>query len=361
MRITFVSPSPDLSGGNRVIAIYAEALSRMGHQVLVIHPAPRAPSLEGKIESLLRGRGWPRPPSAGPSHLDGRPIARRVVDPWRPVVDADLPDADLVIATWWETAEWVARLAPQKGTKIYFVQHHETMFPGQPLDRVEATYRLPLRKITIARWLVDLMRARYGDPDVALVPNGVDLDQFRAPPRKKQPTPTVGFMYSRIAFKGCDVTLRALQLARKSVADLSVVSFGLEPPEAVESLPPGTLFVASPPQDELRGLYARCDAWLFGSRSEGFGLPLLEAMACRTPIIATPTGAAPELVEAGGGFSVRMEDPADMSRAIVEICRMPNDEWEALSERAHGIASHHTWEVAAKLFEQALHAAVARP
>ena len=69
-------------------------------------------------------------------------------------------------------------------------------------------------------------------------------------------------------------------------------------------LPPGSMFVRQPAQDMIRDIYGQCDVWLFSSRSEGFGLPLLESMACRTPVIATPAGAAPELCAGGGGITV---------------------------------------------------------
>ena len=45
--------------------------------------------------------------------------------------------------------------------------------------------------------------------DLSYVPNSVDLQQFTAPPRGKQPSPTVGVMYSHVHFKGCDVALKA--------------------------------------------------------------------------------------------------------------------------------------------------------
>lgn len=354
MRITFVLPGVDFSGGIRVVAIYAEALARFGHQTTVVYPAPAAPSLKRKVRSLLGGQGWPVQVASPPSHLDGRAIERRVIAPHRPIVSADLADADVVIATWWETAEWVARFDASKGAKVYFVQHHETVFSFLPVERVAATYRLGLHKITIARWLVDLMRDKYGDRDVSLVPNAVDTSQFQAPPRGKQPRPTVGLLYTRQAFKGLDIVLRALALARQRLPELSVVAFGTEPPEQPDAFPDGTSFTIKPSQAEIPKLYARCDAWLFGSRSEGFGLPLLEAMACRTPIIATPAGAAPELVEAGGGLLVRPESAEDMCRAILELCAMSDGPWRALSARAHAIASGYSWDVAARRFEQAL-------
>jgi glycosyltransferase involved in cell wall biosynthesis len=354
MRVTFLLPSAGLSGGVRVIATYAEALSRLGHQVVVVHNASQTPSLKSKVRSLIRDRRWPTSAADAPSHLDGRGIDTRVVPFGRPISDADLPDADVVVATWWETAEWAARLSSPKGAKAYFIQGHETAFPGQPSERVEATYRLPFHRITISRWLVDLLRDSYGVDDLVLVPNGVDLQQFHAPPRGKQATPTFGFVYSRVPLKGCDVMLDAFELARKEIPSLALVVFGSEPPGPPHIFPPDAFFVTRPAPDQLRELYARCDAWLFASRSEGFGLPLLEALACRTPIIGTPVGVAPELVDEGGGLLVRGDDPTDMSRAILRISRMSAQEWTALSERAHAIAVARSWSASIKLMEQAL-------
>lgn len=343
-----------------MVAIHAEALSRLGHQILIAYRAAPAPSVKSKIKSLLRGRGWPKVRADEPSHLDGLAIETRVLPAGRPIGGADLPDADVVVATWWETAEWVSGLAPSKGAKVYFIQGHETTFPGQPVDRVEATYRLPLHRITISRWLIDVLRDHYGIRDAMLVPNGVDLDQFRASPRGKQPVPTVGFVYSRLPLKGSDIISEAVARARKQLPTLSVVAFGHEPSGPPHLLPPDTAFEVRPPQDRLRELYARCDAWLFASRSDGFGLPLVEALACRTPIIATPMGVAPELVEEGGGLLVRAEDGADMCRAILKVAAMSNDEWSALSERAHAIAATRSWASSINLMEEALQTAAAR-
>ncbi|WP_404477820.1 glycosyltransferase family 4 protein [Novosphingobium sp. BL-52-GroH] len=66
-----------------------------------------------------------------------------------------------------------------------------------------------------------------------------------------------------------------------------LVAAGLAPP-------PGTIFAGRPSDDELRGLLAGALAILFSSRTEGFGLPPLEAMLCGCPVIASPAGAIPE-------------------------------------------------------------------
>lgn len=144
MRITFVAPYADLGGGIRVIAIHADRLLRRGHDVLVVSQPRIKATLREQARSVLKGHGLIRRPR-GESHMDHVSVPHRVMPRWMPVTDVDVPDADVVVATWWETAEWVARLSPAKGAKVYFVQGHE-VFEHLPKERAAATYRLPLHK-----------------------------------------------------------------------------------------------------------------------------------------------------------------------------------------------------------------------
>jgi glycosyltransferase involved in cell wall biosynthesis len=104
----------------------------------------------------------------------------------------------------------------------------------------------------------------------------------------------------------------------------------------------------------LRTIYAQCDAWLFPSRFEGFGLPILEAMACRTSVIGSPAGAAPELLADGAGILVNPEDPADMARAIVRVAEMSQAEWQQMSTCAYQRVAGYTWEDATGELEAVL-------
>jgi glycosyltransferase involved in cell wall biosynthesis len=355
MRITFVLPQADLSGGARVVAIYAERLAKRGHRVTVVSRPPRPATVREKLRAKLTGKALPSAARKTASHLNGLAgvVEHRVIDSRRPVVAADVPDADVVVATWWETAEWVAALPPAKGRPVYFVQHYE-VYADQPAARVDATWRLPMPKIAVARWLVDLARDRFGDDGATIVPNAVDPAQFHAPPRGKRPATTVGLMYSHVQFKGSDIALTALGRARKVVPKLKVVAFGHRRPTPELPLPAGAEFTLQPAPDAMRQIYAAADAWLFASRTEGFGLPILEAMACRTPVIATPAGAAPELVAQGGGIVVPPEDPGAMANAIERVSKMTDAEWRAMSDAAYATASRYTWDDATERFERAL-------
>ena len=152
--------------------------------------------------------------------------------------------------------------------------------------------------------------------------------------------------------------LKAINLASQSIPNLQVLAFGSESP--TEPLPPNVTYSYRPSNGQLREIYAACDAWVFSSRREGYGLPILEAMVCRTPVIATPAGAAPELLEQGGGISVKPEDPVDMATAIQTMCQLPEADWKMMSDRAYETAVGYTWEDATDRFEAGLHTAIER-
>jgi len=65
-----------------------------------------------------------------------------------------------------------------------------------------------------------------------------------------------------------------------------------------------TPFERGMPQQDLWALYAVADIYLQPSKAEGLGLPVLDAMCCKVPIIATDTGAMTELLSDGRGFLV---------------------------------------------------------
>ena len=154
--------------------------------------------------------------------------------------------------------------------------------------------------------------------------------------------------------------MKAISFAAQKIPNLRFVAFGTQKPDRDQPLPSGTEYYCQPSQDKIRDIYASCDAWLFGSRVEGFGLPILEAMACRTPVIGTPAGAAPELLSDGAGILVKPEDPEDMAKAIEKICTMPESEWRAMSDAAYVKATSYNWEDGTDLFEQALYTAIER-
>jgi glycosyltransferase involved in cell wall biosynthesis len=353
LRITFVSPPVSMSGGIRVIAIYAKMLAELGHAVVIVSPPAEPIALKQKFKSLLRHQVWPMLKPLK-SHFDGLGLDHRVLSTHRPVTDQDVPDADVVIATWWETAEWVNSLNASKGAKIYFIQGHE-VFDFVPEDRCRATYRLPLHKIVIAQWLANIMRDEYGDHDVDLVSNSVNHQQFFALPRAKQSRPTLGFLYNKAALKGVDVTLSAVAVLLEQYPGLRVLCFGSHAPDGPGELADFIEFAEAPAQDKIRDIYAQCDVWVTASRSEGFNLPAMEAMACRTPVVATKTGWPEEAISNGvNGYLVDVDDVAGLVAGVSRILELDDMAWHEMSDAAFLTVADSTWSKSCAQFEAVL-------
>jgi glycosyltransferase involved in cell wall biosynthesis len=84
-------------------------------------------------------------------------------------------------------------------------------------------------------------------------------------------------------------------------------------------------FTGSLPQTELTQLYRRCSVYVQPTLcEEAFGMPVVEAMACGAPVVATRRGGIPEIIESGqSGLLV----PSGDSRVLAaELDRLLADE-----------------------------------
>ncbi len=114
------------------------------------------------------------------------------------------------------------------------------------------------------------------------------------------------------------------------------------------NLEPGAVVIASDVDDaELNELYSGATAFVMPSFLEGFGLPVLEAMACGTPVLCANTSSLPEVA---GGAAV-MFDPSDVPAMAATITRVLTDADERLrlSELGKVRAKEFSWEKAARL------------
>jgi len=83
-------------------------------------------------------------------------------------------------------------------------------------------------------------------------------------------------------------------------------------------------------KEELARLYREAAALLFPTRYEGFGLPVAEAMASGTPVVATPDAAVREV----GGDAVAYADPAQFAETLARVLADPAPWTTAGLERA---------------------------
>src|SRR5688572_8377691 len=115
LRITFVLADDNLSGGVRIIAQHASRLKRRGHDVTVVARPGRRPSLGGRLRALLREGRWLGTDPLKESYFDGSGVDVKELESYRAVGEQDVPDADVVIATFWTTSAWVMALSSEIG------------------------------------------------------------------------------------------------------------------------------------------------------------------------------------------------------------------------------------------------------
>ena len=179
----------------------------------------------------------------------------------------------------------------------------------------------------------DYQTTTFTDIEIAaVVPNAVAVDTYPFRARKDDYLLSLG----RIARDKSQGT--AIEVARR--AEIPIVLAGKVDPgddtdyfeEAIAPFIDGesVRFEGEVPDARKRELFAGARAFLFPIRwDEPFGLVMIEAMACGTPVIATPFGAVPEVVEDGvTGFVV--PDADAMLKAIARL-----DEISPEACRAH--------------------------
>jgi glycosyltransferase involved in cell wall biosynthesis len=101
-------------------------------------------------------------------------------------------------------------------------------------------------------------------------------------------------------------------------------------------------------QDELVGLYQHAACLVFPSRYEGFGLPVVEAMACGTPVVAAPEPALQEVAGDAAVFTDRLAD--GIRQVLAERARFS----EAGLERAKAFSWRETARVTAEVYRSVL-------
>jgi len=109
------------------------------------------------------------------------------------------------------------------------------------------------------------------------------------------------------------------------------------------------------PEEALPAIYTAAEVFCFPSLYEGFGLPVLEAMACGTPVVCSDTSSLPEV----GGEAAVYVNPAEPEALTAALSELLGDEARRRDLGARGVARarEFTWERTADLTLNAYRAA----
>lgn len=321
----------------------ARAVARLGHQVKVVAQHwPRLPTHEWveNIEVFRPRYWWPesaemlRQPGGGlPIVWRRSRLARVQVLPFIMVhtlaVARHARDCDIIHAQWTlsAAAAWLSRpwhgkpiVATLQGSDIFQVVTNRwgallTRLVLQHCDRITA----------LSRALVDATET-IGIPATAItiIPNGVDLAQFI--PSDRIRAPLIVYVGSLIRRKGVIYLLRAMaQLAPAHPSlRLVIVGEGVERPSLQSAarelgIAARVSFVGEASREHVRSWMQQAKVFVLPSTEEGFGVVLLEALACGTPIVASQVGGICDVVTPEVGILVPPGDPDALAAAIAQL------------------------------------------
>ena len=205
--------------------------------------------------------------------------------------------------------------------------------------------------------------AMYGiEPSkVRVVPNGLDASHFRVGidvstvKRKYELAPYLLYVGNILPHKNLRRLLQAFASIAKKVSHKLVIvgkkDYRYHPALEAEAKALGieerVFFLDYVPSEELPALYAGAEAFILSSLYEGFGLPVLEAMACGTPVIASRVGALPE-VAAAAAVLIDPHDVQGMASAMAAVLGDPTMR-EAMRQKGLEQAQRFSWERTALL------------
>lgn len=348
-RINFVLPGSghDPVGGMKILYEYANRLTDQGYSVNVIHsPIYRKDFtfwerlkkyvryIHRKLNNSYRPDSWFK-------------INNSVNLLWVPTLNQKyIPDADLVVASSWETAEFVSEYDQSKGDKYYFIQHFETWSGDK--DRVLNTWKLPLKKIVSAKWLEDI--AYDIDEDVVRIPYGFNFDFFKiTKPIEKRDDNHISMMYHILEWKGCETAIEALRIAKESNEKLTATFFSAYP--SPKNLPDWINYYQNPSQQQLRDIYNNSAIFLSASVYEGWGMPGCEAMMCGCALVMTNVGGHREYaIQDETALLAFAGDSHKLANHILTLTNNRNLRIE-LAKNASKYVKKFTWDYAIKKFK----------
>jgi glycosyltransferase involved in cell wall biosynthesis len=259
-----------------------------------------------------------------------------------------IPDADIIVATWWETAYFVNSYNKSKGEKYYLIQHYELW--GGSKDKVDDSFKLGLKNVVHSQWLVNILTDLNAHIE-AVIPHAPDLEQFYIEENKKEnETIRILIPYRDIKWKGMEDGIQAFETARKKCPTIQLVMFG---EKRGKDVPDYTEFHTNPSDPELRHIYNSCDIFVFPSHNEGFGIPPMEAMACGCAVATTNVGAVSEY--AINGLTALISPPRQPNALADNIITLVKNKElrKNISEAGHNhILNNFSWDIATNKLEQ---------
>ncbi len=354
MRIGLACPYTwDVPGGVQVhVRDLAQTLIRMGHEVSVITPIDDEERLPPYAVSA--GKAMSVPYNGSVTRILFGPVSASRVRRW--IRDGDFD----VVHAHEPTAPSVSLLACLAASGPLVATYHTSNPRSRILTVLQGPLQLALEKVWANIAVSEAARrtiVEHLGVDAVLIPNGVDVSVFAAATPLidlASPAPTVVFV-GRIdePRKGLAVLLAALPIVAAALPDVRVlvagpgdvaeVTAGIDPAVRRHVQMLGLVSDADKPR-----LFRTADVYVApNTGQESFGIVLLEAMAARTPVVASNIDAFRRVLDDGrSGRLFANGDPVDLAGVLLEVLRS-KELRDDLAETGWKVVQQYDWSTVA--------------
>lgn len=229
-----------------------------------------------------------------------------------------MPKCDVYVALPVAISYELNKLKISNSRKFYFIQGYENW--GVSDEFVIKSYKLPLQKIVISKWLLNIIK-NYGE-EAYLIPNGFDFNYFSlTKPIEYRKKTNIAFMFHTQEVKGIPMAMQAFELVKKKFPELVINTFSAYP--RPENLPEWYNFYYSPDRELHNYIYNDSAIYVGSSRMEGWGLTVGEAMICGCAVACTDNKGYLEMAKDG---ETALVSPVDNAEALAKnIIRLIED------------------------------------
>jgi glycosyltransferase involved in cell wall biosynthesis len=341
MKLAFILPGRDSSGGVRCVSLVAQRLRDRGHSVRLFY---RKPTREIRDWArLIRGRVFH---STAPDWIRQ---FRGKVEAFEDLAGKHFDRDEILIAVGMSECAQLDRVERLPNLKVQYLHGSTPLSPAL----VDKALSMPLPKIVVASYLKQLVGSRGRGQDVAaVIHNGIDLnDYFPSVPDSQRDG--VGTIYGQHPVKDPETTISALTRFSEARPEIPVRVFSVDRrPKDISA----RSYWRHPSLAQAREIYSRSLVWLVTSLSEGFSMPVLEAMACGCVVVATDCGGPRDIVEDGvNGFLVPVRDVEAILNRVQMLIDNP-DLCSRVREQGFRTVRRFTWEKCIDELERTLSA-----